>query len=54
MAADPVAAGKKGGSRNTPAQQAARRRNGFQRVYPKPESEQKPQQETQPTLPIEK
>jgi hypothetical protein len=34
MAADPVSAGRKGGSRNTPAQQAARRRNGFQRVYP--------------------
>lgn len=34
MASDPVSAGRKGGSRNTPAQKAARKRNGFQRVYP--------------------
>lgn len=32
MPTDPVAAGRKGGSRNTPAQQAARRANGFQKV----------------------
>jgi hypothetical protein len=30
MPSDPVSAGRKGGSRNTPAQQEARRRNGFQ------------------------
>ena len=30
MPADPVAAGRKGGSRRTPAQLAAARRNGFQ------------------------
>jgi hypothetical protein len=32
MPADPIKAGRKGGSRNTPAQQAARKRNGFQRA----------------------
>jgi hypothetical protein len=32
--ADPSAAGKIGGSRNTPAQQAARRANGFQKRQP--------------------
>jgi hypothetical protein len=31
MSSDPVQAGRKGGSRNTPAQQAARRANGFQK-----------------------
>ncbi len=31
MPADPAVAGRKGGSRNTPAQQAARKRNGFQK-----------------------
>jgi hypothetical protein len=36
MPANPVEAGRKGGSRNTPAQQAARKRNGFQKVV-KPE-----------------
>jgi hypothetical protein len=30
MPSDPSKAGRIGGSRNTPAQQAARRRNGFQ------------------------
>jgi len=36
MPADPCAAGRKGGSRNTPAQQAARKRNGFQKQQPTP------------------
>lgn len=36
MPADPSKAGKIGGSRNTPAQQAARKKNGFQ-PRPKPE-----------------
>lgn len=31
MPSDPSKAGKIGGSRNTPAQQAARKKNGFQR-----------------------
>jgi hypothetical protein len=31
MPADPAVAGRKGGSRNTPAQQAARKKNGFQK-----------------------
>jgi hypothetical protein len=31
MPSDPVSAGRKGGSRNTPSQQAARRANGFQK-----------------------
>ncbi len=35
MPADPVAAGRKGGSRNTPAQQEARKKGQFQRVYPR-------------------
>jgi hypothetical protein len=36
MPSDPSKAGKIGGSRNTPAQQAARKKNGFQ-PRPKPE-----------------
>jgi hypothetical protein len=36
MPANPVTAGRKGGSRNTPAQNAARKRNGFQKVNPAP------------------
>jgi hypothetical protein len=34
MPADPVTAGRKGGAANTPAQQAARKRNGFQKHQP--------------------
>jgi hypothetical protein len=37
MAADPVAAGKKGGASRSPKKLAAARRNGFQRVYPRPD-----------------
>jgi hypothetical protein len=39
MPADPVAAGRKGGGRNTPAQQAARKRNGFQKVKPEAQNQ---------------
>jgi len=39
MPADPVAAGRKGGSRRTPAQLAAARRNGFQ---PRKPADQQP------------
>ena len=42
MPADPVAAGKKGGSRNTAAQRAARRANGFQPVKRAPETRSVP------------
>jgi hypothetical protein len=35
MAADPVAAGKKGGRSRSAAKLAACRKNGFQRVYPR-------------------
>lgn len=40
MPADPQAAGRKGGAAKTPAQQAARKRNGFQPR--KPAAEQPP------------
>jgi hypothetical protein len=53
MSADPVAAGRKGGSRNTPAQQEARRKNGFQRREPTPapsENEQRCEPASQPVL----
>ena len=46
MPADPVAAGRKGGSSRSAKKVAASRRNGFQRVKPAPESE------TQSTQPI--
>jgi hypothetical protein len=49
MPANPVEAGRKGGSSKSPAKQAASRRNGFQRVYPRQEDAQ-----TQPVLPTEK
>jgi hypothetical protein len=35
MPADPVSAGRKGGSSRSPKKLAASRRNGFQRVYPR-------------------
>jgi hypothetical protein len=47
MPADPVAAGRKGGSRRTPAQLAAAKRNGFQRVYPAQDSQPAPAAESQ-------
>ena len=50
MPADPVAAGRKGGSRNTPAQQEARRKNGFQRQQPAPQTEQRHDPNPQPVL----
>jgi len=48
MASDPVSAGRKGGAAGTPAQNAARRRNGFQKVY------KTEQQETAPITAPEK
>ena len=39
MPADPSKAGRIGGSRNTPAQQAARKKNGFQPRKPAPDSQ---------------
>jgi hypothetical protein len=56
MPADPISAGRKGGSRNTPAQRAARKRNGFQPQKPPQESQQEtavekaPQNGTTPAL----
>jgi hypothetical protein len=38
MPSDPVSAGRKGGSKNTPAQQAARKKNGFQPCKPAAET----------------
>lgn len=40
MPADPAVAGRKGGSMNTPAQQAARKKNGFQ---PRKPAQEQPQ-----------
>jgi len=48
MPADPVAAGRKGGSRNTPAQQEARKKGQFKRVYPTPDEQE---QQDEPTSP---
>jgi hypothetical protein len=50
MPADPVAAGRKGGSRNTPAQQDARRKNGFQRQKPAPTPHPETEQRQVPVL----
>jgi hypothetical protein len=50
MPADPVAAGKKGGSRNTAAQRAARRANGFQPVKSAPETRTAPTPEPAPAV----
>ncbi len=43
MPSNPIAAGRKGGSRNTPAQQAARKRNGFQSRAHKTDAPAQPQ-----------
>jgi len=47
MPADPVAAGRKGGSRRTAAQLAAARRNGFQ-----PRAKTQPTEEAQQAAPV--
>jgi len=44
MPSDPVKAGRIGGSRNTPAQQEARRRNGFQKKPAQPVTKPSPLQ----------
>lgn len=55
MPADPISAGRKGGSRNTPAQQAARKKGQFRRVYSRADEQQPHQteQESQPAVLIE-
>ena len=50
MPANPVEAGRRGGSSKSPAKQAASRRNGFQRVYPRPDDQQKVNAPIQPVL----
>lgn len=53
MPSNPVEAGRKGGKiggrSKSPAKLAAARRNGFQRVYPRPATEAAPQEPTDAT-----
>jgi len=46
MPADPVVAGRKGGSSRSAKKIAAARRNGFQRVYPRKEETEKSERKT--------
>jgi len=57
MPADPREAGRKGGSKNSPAQQEARKKNWFQKVAPEaptpaPEPKVEPTPTSLPTTPV--
>jgi hypothetical protein len=52
MPADPVAAGKKGGASRSAKKLEACRRNGFQRVHPRPDEQQAVLQEVRKATPV--